>query len=224
MKICRQGQGHYSNGINNQDFFYCEENLKIVTDGCSEGKYSEVGTRLFAQYFSTLESRFEYQKFEENIEKVFSMMLSNYEEKQNSLEYDEYVANNLLFTILACFEFEDKFIVKALGDGYIITVNKKQMVSYTRLFYGKMPPYYAYNKLKVDMYNKPLKFKTFEYSKEDFIKVGIATDGIAPITENRISDDFSKYIVGNNENTIYSPEGIIRANINQFFDDVTILI
>ena len=47
MQICKQGNGHYLNGINNQDFYYVEKNLKLLMDGCSEGEFSEVGTRLF---------------------------------------------------------------------------------------------------------------------------------------------------------------------------------
>lgn len=224
MKVCRQGQGHFIDGLNNQDYYYMENNIKIITDGCSEGKFSEVGTRLFAQYFSKLDSRFDCQKFEENVEKVFSTILSNYKRKLKSDECREFIVNNLLFTILACFELEDRFVVKTIGDGYIITVNKNNMVSYTRLSYGKRPPYYSYNMLDVELYKEELKFKTFEYSKEDFCKVGIASDGFAPIAEKKISDNFVNCIIGDKNGAVYSPEGIIKANINQFYDDVTILI
>ena len=76
INICRQGNGHYLNGINNQDFYYAEKNLKMIMDGCSEGRFSEVGTRLFYQFFCELEDKFNPNKFEENVKKVFDKMIS----------------------------------------------------------------------------------------------------------------------------------------------------
>ena len=218
MRICRQGNGHYLNGLNNQDFCYMENNLKLVTDGCSSAEFSEVGTRLFVQSFAKLPARFDVDEFEANVKTVFDSILSI-----TSLEAaNDFIANNLLFTIIACFETEDKYIVKFIGDGYIITVNQEDVVSYTRLFYGKTPPYFAYTKIPTTTYEEPLKFKTFEYSKKDFKLVGIASDGIAPIAEKKLDVDFDALILGTD--TKYSPDGIIRSNQSQFFDDITILI
>lgn len=220
MKICRQGNGHYLNGLNNQDFCYMEQNLMLLTDGCSACEFSEVGTRLFIQQFSRLDNRFDVNKFEPNVEKAFSKICSivpNYSSEKN-----EFIANNMLFTIIACFELEDKYVVKFIGDGYIITVNHENMVSYIRLFYGKTPPYFAYNKIKANAYQDKLKFKTFEFLKKDFKKVGIASDGIAPIAENKIEENFDALIIG--EDSKYTPEGIIRSHQSSFYDDVTILI
>lgn len=220
FKICRQGSSHYSDGLNNQDFCYAEKNLKLVTDGCSASKYSEVGTRLFAQIFSQLNNRLDVNKFESNVEKTFSkiytLVSGTAEEKL------EFIKDNLLFTIIACFELEDKFVVKFIGDGYLITINKHNMVSYSRLFYGKLPPYYAYNKFPTKTYNEKLKFKTFVFPKEEFKKVGIATDGFAPIAEKRIDDDIEAILLGTE--TKYTLEGVIRSHQSQFFDDVTLLI
>ena len=220
MQICRQGNGHYLNGLNNQDFCYMEKNLKLVTDGCSSAPFSEVGTRLFVQAFSKLQDRLDVNKFEANVEKAFNSIL-----KITSISREErntFIANNLLFTIIACFETEDKYIVKFIGDGYIIAVNSMDMVSYIRLFYGKTPPYYAYNKIPTQTYEETLKFKTFEFPKKTFKLVGIASDGISPIADKKIDVNFDVCILGTD--TKYSPEGIIRSNQSQFFDDVTILI
>ena len=218
MRICRQGNGHYLNGLNNQDFCYMENNLKLVTDGCSSAEFSEVGTRLFVQAFAKLPNRFDVNEFEANVKKAFDSILSITTKE----DANDFIANNLLFTIIACFETEDKYIVKFIGDGYIITVNHEDVVSYTRLFYGKTPPYFAYTKIPTTTYEEPLKFKTFEYSKKDFKLVGIASDGIAPIAEKKLDVDFDALILGTD--TKYSPEGIIRSNQSQFFDDITILI
>ena len=218
MRICRQGNGHYLNGLNNQDFCYMENNLKLVTDGCSSAEFSEVGTRLFVQAFAKLPNRFDVNEFEANVKKAFDSILSITTKE----DANDFIANNLLFTIIACFETEDKYIVKFIGDGYIITVNNEDAVSYTRLFYGKTPPYFAYTKIPTTTYEEPLKFKTFEYSKKDFKLVGIASDGIAPIADKKLDVDFDALILGTD--TKYSPEGIIRSNQSQFFDDITILI
>lgn len=221
MQICKQGNGHYLNGINNQDFCYVEKNLKMLMDGCSEGKFSEVGTRLFYQFFSKLKDRFNPEKFDENVEKVFSHMIKAFSISSKK-ENDEFIVDNMLFTVIACFELEDKYVLKYIGDGYIITVNTSDMVSYIRLSYGKTPPYYAYNMLSTGTYSKKLEFKTFELSKEEFKNVGIASDGIAPIVEKKITEDFEKIILG--KDTRYTPEGVIKSNHGMFFDDVTILI
>lgn len=221
INICRQGNGHYLDGLNNQDFCYAEKNLKLLMDGCSEGKFSEVGTRLFYQFFNELDNKFDEEKFEKNVESVFSKMIKMFS-KITKEDVTPLIVNNMLFTIIACFELEDKFVVKYIGDGYIITVNSDDMVSYIRLSYGKRPPYYAYNILKTSTYDQELKFKTFEFSKENFKNVGIASDGIAPIVEKKLTEDFDKIILGSQ--TKYTPEGIIKSNRVSFFDDVTILI
>lgn len=221
MQICKQGNGHYLNGINNQDFYYVEKNLKLLMDGCSEGEFSEVGTRLFYQFFRELEDRFSVEKFEENVEKVFSQIIEFFS-KSGKKDVFKFIVDNMLFTIIACFELEDKFVLKYIGDGYVVTINSDDMVSYIRLSYGKTPPYYAYNILNTGTYSQELKFKTFEFSKEDFKKIGIASDGIAPIVDKKVSDDFEKVILG--KELRYTPEGIIKSNHTSFFDDVTILI
>ena len=221
MQICRQGNGHYLDGINNQDFCYMEKNLKLLTDGCSEGKFSEVGTRLFNQYFSLLDDRFNIDKFEENVKETFIKIVSLFKDKGDEVVKD-FIVNNMLFTIVACFELEDKFVVKSIGDGYIITVNSLDMVSFTRLFYGKRPPYYAYNFIQTETYNEKLNFKTFEFSKEKFKNVGLASDGIGPIVDKRINEDFTPFILG--KQTKYTPEGIIKSNQANLFDDITIVI
>lgn len=221
MQICRQGNGHYLNGINNQDFYYAEKNLKMIMDGCSEGRFSEVGTRLFYQFFSVLDERFNPEKFEDNVKLVFFRIVKFFSE-MSSEAVDKFLVDNMLFTIVACFELEDKFIVKYIGDGYIITINTEDMLSYIRLSYGKTPPYFAYNLLVTGSYGKKLEFKTLEFSKEDFKKVGIASDGIAPVVKGKIAEDFENIILG--KETKYTPEGIIKSNHSSFFDDVTILI
>ena len=49
MIINSQGFGHFVDGINNQDFGVESTRAIIILVGCSGAKYSEVGTKLFAQ-------------------------------------------------------------------------------------------------------------------------------------------------------------------------------
>ena len=220
MKICRQGNGHYLSGTNNQDFCYMEGNLKLLTDGCSGSLYAEVGTRLFNQYFSSLDDRFKVHKFEKNVETCFSKICSLFS-SFGTEKLNEFIMNNMLFTIIACFELDDKFVVKFLGDGYLITVNQNDMLSFIRLAYGKFPPYYAYNKVEAQSYDKKLKFKTFEFPKSHFKNVGIASDGIMPIAEKKINEDFTPFFLGTPSK--YTIEGLLKSYQGSFSDDVTIL-
>ena len=117
MIITSQGFGHFADGLNNQDFGLETSRMVIVLDGCSGAKYSEVGTRFFAQLFSKKEECDKYDKFEENVKEVFDEligMMRKYYQTDEEFEKD-FIMENLLFTILACFETDDKFIVKIFG-------------------------------------------------------------------------------------------------------------
>lgn len=223
MEINKQGHGHYLDGINNQDFFYKEENLKMVLDGCSDADYAEIGTRLFVQLFKLLEDRLNIDKFEDNVKQVFDELLDKFSfwyKTQEELE--DFIMDNLLFTIIGCFETEEEYIVKIFGDCYIVTVNQNDRVSYIKCYYGKLPPYYAY-KYCVDTPFKESNFKTFKFSKKEFKKVGIASDGIAPLARGDFKTNFDSLLVSKIP-ADYSMEGVILSNRSFFDDDVTFLI
>ena len=114
MIISSQGFGHFVQGLNNQDFGIETPRMLLVLDGCSGAKYSEVGTRLFAQLFERKEECDNYEKFEDNVKEVFEEligMMAKYYPTKEELEND-FIMDNLLFTIIACFKTEDKYIVK----------------------------------------------------------------------------------------------------------------
>ena len=221
MLISSQGNGHFQGGLNNQDFGIETPRMLLVLDGCSDAKYAEIGTRLFAQLFSRKEECDKLEKFENNVKEVFEdliSMMKPYYPSENEFEID-FIMENFLFTILACFETEDKYIVKMFGDGYIITQNMEGLVSYIRFNYGKCPPYFAYKYCK----NTPFQdyqFKTFEFDKKHFKKVGIATDGVQPIVVNghKKQDNF---ICEGKEDIV---KNFIITHRSQFTDDITIAI
>ena len=222
MLINSQGFEHFLQHVNNQDFFYETPRMLLVLDGCSGGKYSEVGTRLFTQLFSRKEENDSVEKFEKNVKEVFDEiieMMRKYYSDPKDLEND-FIMENLLFTILACFDCEDKFVVKMFGDGYIITQNERNYLSYMKFSYGKYPPYFAYkycSTLTPNAY-KDYEFKTFEFDKKIFKGVGVASDGILPIVKNSVQGIDSYIIKGDNVGLQIA----MRMNNQLFADDVTI--
>ena len=222
----------------NQDFVICDEKYGIVADGCSGCKYSEVGTRLLLQLFDSLKDKDDPSKFEENVKKVINdviNMFKNYEQSNGvSNVLNNFVVNNMLFTLLACFETENEYIVYTLGDGYIITRNIFGEFSYIHIDYDNQPPYILYNYMKSkDGKTSNIPFKVFKFSKKHFIGVGVATDGITPIAqetgnsgrEKRIkfesylsSEKFSK----EKQDTIIK-NFISKLHRQEFYDDVSIL-
>lgn len=223
MLINSQGFEHFLQHVNNQDYFYETPRMLLVLDGCSSGKYSEVGTRLFTQLFSRKEENDSVEKFESNVKEVFDElveMMRKYYPDQESLE-NEFIMENLLFTIIACFDCEDKFIVKMFGDGYIITQNEWNHLSYMKFSYGKCPPYFAYKYCEHLTPNifKNYEFKTFEFDKKTFKSVGIASDGILPIVKG--SAQMDTYIL---KKDCVGLQMAIRMQNQAFADDVTIAI
>lgn len=224
MIISSQGFGHFANGMNNQDFGMELKRMSIVLDGCSGAKYSEVGTRLFTQIFMKKEECENVEKFEDNVKSVFDEIIEMMKRYYNTPEdfEREFIMENLLFTIIACFETENEYIVKVFGDGYIITQNINENISYMKLSYGKCPPYFAYRycNLPEGKDFKDYNFKTFNFDKKKFIKVAVATDGIVPIVKGEVQGIDNCIAT---ENTSLA-EMIIKTQKQKFYDDVTIVI
>lgn len=222
MIISSQGFDHFTDGLNNQDFGIETSRMLLILDGCSGAKYSEVGTRLFAQLFSRKEEFDNVNKFEDNVRSVFDeliKMIEKYYPVHDDLE-KEFIMENLLFTIIACFQTESNYIVKLFGDGYIITQNNMGCISYMKFSYGKCPPYFAYKycNLQGNLDFKNYQFKTFNFNKKVFPKVCIATDGIMPIAKGDV-EGLDESIFNENKSFI---EMCIQNNRQCFYDDITI--
>ncbi len=221
MIISSQGFGHFTQGLNNQDFALESPRMLLVLDGCSGAKYSEIGTRLFAQLFSRKEEWDSVEKFEDNVKSVFDeivAMMERYYPVRKELE-EEFIMENLLFTIIACFKTESQYIVKLFGDGYVITQNSRNNISYIKFSYGKCPPYFAYKYCKLQGLDfTSYKFKTFYFDRSVFQNVAIATDGVMPIVKegNKMAD---RDIVSGKKACI---QMAIRDKRQSFSDDVTI--
>lgn len=222
MLINLQGYGHFQDGKNNQDFGFEEENMILIVDGCTECAYSESGGRMFAQLFKTLPEHDNPQKFEQNIKLTFDNTIKWlkewYKDKEN---LENFIQDNLLFTIIGLFDMKDSFEVRAYGDGYIFSINQNNILSYMRLNYGKRPPYYAYNYCSKDIKEifKNYKMKSFTFPKKMFKNIGIATDGIQPIAKGIVSQ-VDKLI--KNNGTKEETQNAIIEDHYLFYDDVTL--
>ena len=219
MIITSQGFGHFTEGLNNQDFGIETSKMLLVLDGCSGAKYSEVGTRLFAQLFSKRKDYDNLEKFEDNVKKVFEEILDMVKKHYRTPDVleKEFIMENMLFTIIACFETDSEYIVKLFGDGYVITQNRRGLVSYMKHSYGQYPPYFAYKYCNLPEY-KNYAFKTFSFGKKVFPKVAIATDGVMPIAIGDVKGLDDSIVEGNAAVT----EMVIRNSRQLFKDDVTI--
>lgn len=238
--VNKLGIDHYEEERNNQDFCISLPNLKIVLDGCGSERFSEIGTRLFAQLFvekakaigseelvgkaRAVESEeligkskiIGPEKFEENVKNTF-------EHLTRIFPSEEFYGPNLSFTILACFETEDEFIVYSCGDGFIITESEEQ-INFIELCDGDCPKYYIYNyvsKERLQLYKEGVTFTINHFSKSEFKNVGVATDGL------RFYKDLS--IVETNKLNQALKDGkagkikvLINRNRNLFKDDITI--
>lgn len=222
MIINSQGFGHFMDGLNNQDFGIESSRMLLILDGCSGAKYSEIGTRLFTQLFLRKEEYDNLDKFEENVKSVFETIIKmakpSYPNEKELQE--EFIMENLLFTIIACFELEDKFVIKMFGDGYILTINNQNCLSYCAYKYGKYPPYYAYKYCDFIELEHFDNFKTFEFSKKDFKNIGIASDGIVPIVKGEV-EIADTAIINNNQQLL---DFTIKKQRQIFYDDITIAI
>lgn len=177
------------------------------------------GTRLFAELFTTINNYTDVNMFEKNVDFVFTKLINDLKKWFNDHSLFEFITENLLFTIIACFKEKDKYIVKLFGDGYIITQNLNNTLSYISLSYGMAPPYYAYKYTDVKHeYIEKYNFKTFTFNRNEFKKVGIATDGIRPIARENLND-FDAFLI-HNENIELAKRFIIKHRA-LFNDDVT---
>ena len=236
------GNLHVSKNKNNQDFYYRDSKVKVVLDGCSlgdemESSNTEVGAKLFSFLFSQLDEKLRHDEslFEDNVKSIFDKMLGLFgvSGKVTDGKMISFLSSIFSFTILAAFELEEGFVVKTMGDGFIIMQNKKNDISYMRLEYeDNSPPYYIYNYLLPNGTVIDVKFETYRFSKDHFVNIGVASDGIAPFAiENNIKQadllKIDRFLLNlddkpmpNSANRILS---MILQNKNEFHDDTTIV-
>lgn len=194
MLINKIGYEHLTSYKNCQDYGFDNGRIKCVVDGCSEGKHTDVGVKLFCYLFSKNNS----------IKETFEQLTSIFTTIED-------IKNYLLFTVLLVEEAEDEFIVSYCGDGYIIKQNNEDVFEYEKIDYNNTPPYYAYNyipKENLSLYQDGVEFIQIRYSKKDYKRIGVATDGIEYILKSNLKEQFEKCL-------LYNKEAGLKRLINQ---------
>ena len=207
MFINKIGYLHLEKGLNCQDFGFESDKHKCIMDGCSEGKHSEVGAKLFAHMFSKGLDPIEcFEKLSE--------IFPNYED----------IRNHMLFTVLLVSQNDDDYMVDICGDGYIIKQKYDDSIEYEKLGEGNTPEYYAYNFVSSDRLNKykdGVEFKHHLLPKSEYKAVGVASDGLEYILNSPFKDEFEKHLIGRKE---FAIRRLINRENKYFKDDISIVI
>lgn len=210
MFINKIGMEHLETGMNCQDYGFVGERSSYVCDGCSEGKHSEVGAKLFCH----LKQRTDY-----DVTDIFSMMIDVIGGNPN------WKRDFLSFTILRLAECVDDFTVSYCGDGYIILQDNDGNITFEELSDGEYPKYYIYNYIEPEYlkhYKDGVSFSQKTYSKEQYVKVGIASDGLRYIlqADEELKQEFINCLKSGKE---LKTKLFINRNHKIFKDDVTIV-
>jgi len=235
MIINMIGSDHVRDGMNKHDMAFEMDKLKVVTDGCGSGMYSEVGVTLFQNYFmneinhirkaNNAGEDFEIERYiTHTIDNFFNDLFykhrGTFGNTESFMYNDTFIYNHLLFTILVCVEKDDKFIVYSAGDGFILAQNKENTLELIELDAGvEYPAYYVYNFIKnkgsMFAHDDGVKIKRQEFLKDEYTNVGVASDGIRFISELFANDrdEFKSYIVDQREG---KAEMFIKKNQNGF--------
>lgn len=190
MKIVKMGTAHKENDINCQDAVGSYKDIiKIVCDGCSEGKHSEVGAKLFCEMF--------IKKYSEFINKgkspmhVPTLMVIVIDELIQFIGNDaQTIKDYLSFTVLIATKTpgDNCFHVYYCGDGYIIVDNNNEGITLKKIDYGEYPKYLAYNYINSSLMKEyGTGVEIDEMILENCKNVGVASDGIRFVAE--LDDD-----------------------------------
>jgi len=225
MQVLKMGFSHAEIGMNCQDAVVksdiMKSGLKIVCDGCSEGKHSEVGANLFCQIFAQ-----KYEDFfllgKKNID-IPALMYAVIDELFQLIGNNPQTIKDFLsFTSLVAFENS----VYYCGDGYIVLIKNENEVHFQKLDCGEYPKYLSYNYLPQNCmkeYKDGVKIEVTNFSDE--YKVGVASDGIRFIVERDENDPLRKEF----KNIILSDSDMkmkmfFNRNEKIFKDDFSIVI
>ncbi len=244
MAIWWRGTAHVKAGTRCQDNAFCigydkedpfydkyvtnGNKIKVIMDGCGSCEYSLLGVLMLEEEFKrkAAEMKISPDNLEDVIRESFAKMLlfdSNI----------KFILDNYLFTILICFEYEDRYEVCTCGDGYIVyccnqQVFLKELEGTEVNAEGKvLPNYFAYDlegvKGKLANYKNGTEFSLYTFEKGKFSNVGVASDGLR--FYSRLSDEDKMQLFG----LIYYQlpiglERLLEKNKRFFLDDFSIAI
>jgi hypothetical protein len=212
MIINKMGYAHMEKGLNCQDYFFSTDWHFGVLDGCSEGKHSEVGAKLFAKYYKdTVGLPLPYVTYWKVLNAVGV-------DPEDILDYGS-------FTILIAAQEGDDFVAKYCGDGYIIAEKIDGTIEIINLEEapGKPPKYLAYNFVSpkyLKDYKTGVRVEEKRFPTSEYTKIGLASDGIRFALGNNLEQEFIEILKSGNE---FKMKLFINRNHSTFKDDVTII-
>lgn len=210
MFVNKMGAQHLDYGKNCQDFGLENDTLKLVCDGCSEGAHSEVGAKAYCHL----------AKSGYNTEQIFQLLMGIFGQSA------EAVREYLCFTILEVTEQEDAFCVAYSGDGYIILQDVAGEIQFMELSDGAYPKYYAYNYCDASSlrhYKDGVSFNRKVFDKKEYLKVGIASDGLRYIINSKDTQLKAAFTALMKLGSAVKIKRFINCNQRVFRDDITIV-
>ncbi len=221
INVSKIGSDHTFNGVNKQDFGIAFRNVKISLDGCSSGKFSDIGVGLFAQALSKRED-ITADNFDKIVDEEMRRLVTG-------LHFnDQDLFENFCFTIIACIETDTDFVVFSCGDGYVFKITQDDKLEILDLDreYNNFPPYYVYNLIKPEHlsdYKDGVGFIVRHFPKEKSSNIGVGSDGYR-FTENLDNAErirFEEALIAGKPGRIGQ---IINRNAVLFKDDITIVL
>ena len=212
------GSDHRRSDKNNQDAICCRESegsiVAVICDGCSEGKYSEIGARLGANILvQHIHHHFPYcgsdpwcfyDALESSRIHTIAQLRVLIHAMSPEKELAQLIIDYFLFTVIGVYINDRVTTVFSIGDGVHIL---NDVVTELGPFPNNEPPYLAYGGL-IKSSEKDLVFDLRQqvFRRTDEINsILIGTDGVS----NLIKSSDSK-IPGKNE---------LVGDINQFWTD-----
>lgn len=229
MEVLKMGTFHKENEINCQDAIGSYGNmLKVVCDGCSEGKHSEIGATLFCKLLiEKYANMLNKGKSQEHINVPTLMRVSMYELIKMIGNNPEDVKDYLCFTTLVAEKMKGDNCgwTYSCGDGYIV-VKKDDWVSFKKLDCGAYPKYLAYDYIDskyLSEYKDGVLIDTMRF--EDIENIGVASDGIRFVADlddnNPLKQEFSEIIMKDNS---LKMKLFFNRNSKLFQDDFSIVV
>lgn len=216
MFINKIGMEHLESGMNCQDYGFSDSINGIICDGCSEGKHSEVGAKLFCYFMDSVLGTTDIYWVDEVFHRMVEFL---YRDKIQALK------DFMSFTILTVSSTYEGWRIDYCGDGYIILQDHDGNITFEELSDGEYPKYYIYNYIAPEYlkhYKDGVSFSQKTYSKEEYAKVGIASDGLRYIlqADEELKQEFANCLKSGKE---LKTKLFINRNHKIFKDDVTIV-
>jgi len=195
----------------------------VVCDGCSEGKFSEVGATLLGKLI--LDRLAHCSKFEDSglvgfyiqveIKNFISSLMSFFCESED--EKVRFVVDHLLATLLFCYITNENVFIGNAGDGVIIKDDNVNIIDQ-----NSQPYYPAYRSIKKE-------YLTVKDSSVGFItaeqitnlrRIVIGSDGIIPlINQNKVNELF-----GTKARQLQRKFNVWSDKDKMFYDDASCIV